>query len=223
MTYTKLNDETLVEIYRKENDKRAFEELFSRYAAFFREKYWYTVKTTKVDPHIVQSKLTDLFCDAVKRYDHTKGASFYTFMRKRFKTATYDVLRAAKYGKKLDEDGDQEVLNQAPDNSDLEGDLIVQDIFNYLHSKNRLYPTFLKLLLDGYTYEEIGAQLCRHGSPAAIRNWGKRVKAKIAQYVLEYYGEDAPIKQRQFPSADGSVKRLSARLAKHSNDDDDLV
>lgn len=231
----KLTDEQLIKAYRKQKDKQAFDELFGRYSAFLKKRSWDTMKKTGLDFNVVHSKYIDLFWKAVKKYNPKTGASFKTFLRTKFKTAAYDVVRAEKYRKKVDEDGhrlpkeqpllEQETLNQIPDYMDLEGNMVVQDIFNYLRSKNPIYATVLNMILQGYKYEEIGKAVGRHGSPEAIRNWVKRVKAKIAQHVLEYYGDATPVQRRPFPQfeVDGKRgKRFSASLYKHQHEDPTL-
>lgn len=238
LNYLIVKDEELIKAYHTQKDTQAFNELFHRYSPFLKKKCRLAANNTGLDFNTLHSKYVEMFWKSVEKYNPTKGASFKTFLRKKLQTATYDVLRAEKYRKKADDEGkrlpkeepiEQENLIRIPDYTDLEGNVVVQEIFDYLASKGPAYPYFLRMMLAGYTYEEIGEAFGRHGSPGAVRNWAARIKAKIAQYVKEYYEGASSVQRRPFPRKEFEVDRnqvkrfsASARLYKRHHEDPTL-
>lgn len=196
MEYKTLADETLVELYNEAHDEEAFNELFKRYEHFLEKQAEQSALRANLDRHSVHHKFVYKFWKAAQKYDPTRGASFKTFLYGKLSKAVYEVLRVEKYRKKTDENGRLLLKEQPLSDASLEevtveieltDQVVVQDILNFLRTKGEVYPIVLKLLMEGYTYEEIGAKLKRPGSRAAVRNWGKRLKARIKEYVAEYY------------------------------------
>lgn len=194
--YQTLSDEALVELYNEAKDEEAFNELFKRYEQFLEKQAEQSALRTNLDRHSVHHKFVYQFWKAAQKYDPTRGASFKTFLWRKLSKAVYEVLKVEKYRKKTDENGRRLLKEQPLSAASLEevavevefaDQVVVQDILNFLKTKGEIYPIVLKLMLEGYTYEEIGAKLKRPGSPAAIRNWGKRLKQKIKEFLIEYY------------------------------------
>lgn len=195
MEYQVMTDEKLVELYQTERDQEAFNTLFQRYEGFLKNRAEQSAFRSNLDINAVQHKIFYQFWQAVRKYNPDRGASFKTFVCVKLRSAAHDVLME-KYRKKTDEEG-RRLMKEQPLQSaqmenlavemDLTDRLVVEDIFNYLKTKDEVYPIVFEMILQGYTYEEIGAHFRRKGSPEAVRNWVKRLKKKIKEYVSEYY------------------------------------
>lgn len=199
MNYETLSDEQLALLFQ-DGDELAFDELYYRYEGLLKTRSADDEMRTGLDFDSLFNKHLHLFWKAVEKYDPARGASFKTYLKNyKLRTGTLDVLMYEKYRKKVvDENGEslpkaqpveQEVLDQVAVEPQPDDSLIVNDIYDYLRSKADIYPIVLDMIIKGYSYEEIGRDLGRQGSPDAIKMWVNRIKNKIAKYVEEYYKE----------------------------------
>lgn len=191
INYSTQTDEQLVELYQTQNDQEAFDELFNRYRVLIETKTQKASNNTGVDYNVLLTQNLHRFWRTAKKYNPARGCKFRSYLFWKFKHSTHDAMkgmyRNTSNGRVLMETIDQRKLHHLSAEVDMDGSLAAEEIYDYLRSKSEEYPIFLKMLTEGYTYEEIGRALKKEGAPAAIRMWGSRMKARIAKLVQEYY------------------------------------
>lgn len=206
MNYSVQSDEKLVELYKSQKDQNAFTELYERYRVLLETKSRKISSNSGLDYNTIHYKHLHLLWRAVATYDPNRGAAFRTYLYCNLRTGALEVIRDQKYRQVFDKEGRRlpkekpiGVLNKASSNkfkilvsgetADVADSLVVQEIYDYLKSKDERYPIILRMLVEGYTYEEIGKAFGKH------KMWVCRIKAKIAKCVQEYYAEkNLPVK-----------------------------
>lgn len=202
VSLTSLDDEQLVVLYQEYGDEEAFNTLFRRYEPLLKRKAKRWGSLNRISPDNIHRNFVYQFWRAVQKYNPDQGASFRTWLYLKLSKASYDTLVSEKYTqnytqKRTEKKREKTLqlkrefpLHSVKDVTETDfSEVIVQDLFDYLKTKGEIYPLILKLIIKGYTYDEISRYYFgREGTKASAKNWVKRIKKKIEKYVEEYYG-----------------------------------